>query len=159
MGNRKPYMGKLTGHSAWVFKAIGLVVASAAVVIVAVAIMKGFSRDPGRGGNGRFVGVRHEVASIPSAAEAFSSISAPGEGPDQEPSGETVMRNGLTIVSPPLLVPVIDLDSLRPVNLAEDRDSFRKATARKRSHYARRSHPRRHRVADDRWPAFGLAIR
>ena len=63
-----------------------------------------------------------------------------------EPSNQTVVRNGITVLSPPLLVPVINDDAIQMANGSEVLASPHKApSARKRSHSASRVHLRAQR--------------
>jgi hypothetical protein len=68
-------------------------------------------------------------------------VSGGGRALTNPPSNDTVVRNGITIVSPPLLVPVISADAIQTPNGSEVLTSPRKApSARKRSHYTNRNH-------------------
>ena len=155
MYNRKPYERRSTLFSAWTLKAIGLVIAAATTTFVVLAIAKAisFAPDPIKAGN--FVGVRHEAGSIPSAANTSPRLSTPGPDHAAELSSDTVMRNGVTVVSPQLRVPVIDIDidSTGTAKVSAAAPSSKSSNARKRSRYANRSR------SHHRWKAYGLALR
>jgi len=155
MANRKPYEHRVSGVSWWTLKAIGLVAAGAATVIAVLTVAKGVSTksDPAQGG--KYVGVRHEAATITPTADK-SGVSKSGSNQVQDSSATTVVRNGVTVVSPQLLVPVIDMASLQTANASGDNVSASKTSdARKRSRYVNRSRSQR----QTRWTAFGLANR
>ncbi|HJT79971.1 MAG TPA: hypothetical protein VJ719_02145 [Chthoniobacterales bacterium] len=128
--------------SPWTLKAILLVTAGAATMMIGLAITKHVSVEPDSPKVANSVADWHE-------AETF----VPAEGP--EPSSHTVMHNGLTVVSPELLVPVIDLAALEELTGSDGKASASKSSGRKRSRYAKRS--RAHRQTH--WKAYGLAIR
>ena len=151
MANRRPYRRKLTVLSAWTLKAIGLVIAGATIVIVARTVTKGVTTKFDSPAGGKFVGVRHQATAMPSDTDRF------GQG--QERSDPTVVRNGLTVVSPPLLVPVVDIDSFQRANgSADDAFSTDAPTTGKQVRSNNRSH-RQSRFAAKRWKAYGVAIR
>ena len=144
MFNRKMYERKLPAASAWMLKAIALIVAGAAAVILAVTIKKGVSITSDSPPGGKFVGVRHEAAAVPENTDR-----------GQHAAPNTVVRNGITFVSPQLLVPVIDIDSMRATSGSGDHASApENSTARKRSHTRSQK-----RIANTRWKAYGLALR
>jgi hypothetical protein len=146
----------LTAHSAWALKAILLIIAGAATVILAVAITKNVSVKPDSAPGGKVVGVRHDAAAMPPTGDIQSNVS--GSSSDQENRPDTVVRNGVTVVSPQLLVPVIDIASLQAGSGSDDDSSLSKPQ-RKRSGYSKRTNSRRHARTPDRWKAYGLAIR
>jgi len=81
-------------------------------------------------------GVEPGINPAPAAADQDKS----------SPSSDTVVRNGITVVSPPLLVPVIEAGAIQTTNGSENLTSPHKAsTARRRSHYANRIHTRAQR--------------
>jgi len=129
-----------------------LVIAGAATVIVAMTITKNVSTKVEPAPNGKFVGVRHEAAPVSTAANVAS---APVSDQTAELSPDTVMRNGVTVVSPQLLVPSIDLDALKKATGQTDASSSKTSNSRKRHRYATRSSTSHH----PRWRAYGLAIR
>ena len=151
MHDRKPYHRKVTIASTWTLKAIGLVIAGAATVIVAMTIAKNVSTKVEPAPDGKFVGVRHEASPVSTAANTTSVT------PDQTAalSPNTVVQNGMTVVSPELRVPVIDLDALHAATGSTDTASSKSSNARKRSRYVKRSSSQHH----PRWKAYGLALR
>jgi|tagenome__1003787_1003787.scaffolds.fasta_scaffold20963764_1 hypothetical protein len=161
MTNRKPYARRLKRLSPWMLKAAGLVIAGATMMIVALTITKAVSVQPDSPQNGEFVGVRHEAASVPANKNAM--VGVPSVDSDQGGEGctSTVVRNGITVVSPQLLVPVIDMDALQKANGCDDDASSDKVSkSQKRFHSVSRSHSRRYaRGASRHWKAYGLAIR
>src|SRR4051794_8491523 len=153
MHYRKSYHGNMTPLSRWTSPKVltAIVIGGATLTVVVLTIANGgWGTFDSRQG-GRFVGDRHDGASIltPDAAASQSA----------EPSSDTVVRNGITVVSPQLRVPIIDLDSLKTES--DDSATVTKGSnGRKRSRHAKRSHNRRQmRGADDRWPAYGIAFR
>ena len=152
MINRKPYERRGTEFPAWTLKAIGLVIAGAATMIVAVTITKHVSIESDSPRSGKLAGTWHEAVTMPPTEGSSEDLSIPGEGP----SPHTVVHNGMTVVTPELLVPVIDLASLDEVNGSDGKPSANKSSsARQRSRYAKRSQSRR----QTNWKAYGLAIR
>jgi hypothetical protein len=128
----------------WILKALGLVIAGATIMIVARTITESVSLDHSR--NSKFVGVRHEAA----------IVSPTGSDQGKATSPTTIVRNGVTIVSPPLLVPVIDIASLRANDGSDDGASSPKSSnTGKRLLDANRSRPTR----QTRWTAYGAALR
>ena len=152
MNYRKPYNGNMTPLSRWTSpKALtAIVIGGATITVIALTIANGGWGNPDSLQGGKFIGNRHDGASIltPDAAAIQS---------EQLPS-DTVVRNGITVVSPQLRVPIIDLDSLQAGS--DDSATLSKgSTERKRSRYGKRSNNRRVRGPDDRWPAYGVAFR
>ena len=155
MAHRKTYYGGMTPLPPRGSRKalIGTVSAGAALALVALIMAKGGSNgdEPGK-----FVGLRHDAMNVGDATDVTSAGSnSAGDDRAQEPSAEMVVRNGVTVISPRLLVPVIDIDSLQAGNGSEEGASVDKAYSRKHSRYARQSH-RRHQ---QRWSAYGLALR
>jgi len=155
MLDSKPYRRKFTGASTWVAKAIGLVVAGAATVIVAMTIAKSVSTKPDHLPDGKFVGVRHDAAPISTAANIKTNVPVADSGQTAAPAPDTVVQNGVTVVSPQLLVPVVDIDELRTATGQTDASSSKSSSARKPRRYASRSRSYHH----PRWTAYGLALR
>jgi hypothetical protein len=160
MANRKPYERKLRGRLGWMLKATGLIIAGATVVTLVMAIGRGISVKPDAPQGGRFVGVRHDAVSLAQIANIEPDVSPPAEQ-GEESSTDTVVLNGVTVVSPQLLVPVIDLAAIQPASGSEPAASRSKVvTARKRSHVAKRSRSQPEtRIARTHWSAYGLALR
>ena len=162
MANRKPYHQRSTGLSGWILKAIGLAIAGATMMIVALTIAKTISFKSGSAPAGKFTGIRHQAAPMPpEAAHNPTDVAAPTSDPGQDGSAATVVRNGITIVSPQLRVPIIDIAALQAASGSEVFSSSQKASgAGKRSRYVKRSHSHRKiRIAAKRWMAYGLANR
>jgi hypothetical protein len=166
--NRKPYNHRFNLLSGWTLKAIGLVIAGAAMVLIAVTISKAVSLKSESSAGGKFVGVRHDATTIPGTARAHTAVrtssadqdlaAASASNAQQEQQGpiDTVIQNGITIVSPRLLVPIIDIDALQ----ADAADDSNSSSKQRRGHHANRSHSHRHvRIAANRWPAYGSTIR
>ena len=142
MLDRKPYQRRFIAYSNWTFKAVSLVIAGAAMMIVALLIIKHVSIETGSALASKSSAGWHEGVDIPA--------DAPDSAADVSPN--TVMHNGLTVISPELLVPVIDLAALEGIS----KESASKASStRKRSRYAKRSKAQR----QTHWKAYGLAIR
>jgi hypothetical protein len=158
MGNRRPYMGKLTALAVRTsLKAVAIVTTSATLVILAMAIGRAGSGNSDSPGAGKFVGVRHDAMSISRTADTPPGVATPAADQTSEPSSDTVVRNGITVVSPRLLVPVIEADFMETASGSDDGTSSGKGLhAGKRSRYAHRAHTR-HR--HNRWTAYGLALR
>jgi len=154
MDNQEPYEGKWTALSVRTsLKATGIVIAGATMMIVALAIAKGDSDNSGSPEGGKFVGVRRPAVSMLASADALPNVAAPAASQGQD----TIVRNGVTIVSPQLRVPVVDIDALRTANGSEDGISSPDGSdTRNRSRYAKHAHTRRH---SNRWPAYGVAFR
>src|SRR3954451_3761256 len=110
MPNRTAYDRRWTTHSAWVLRAILLILAGATTVFVALAITKNVSVKSDSARNGKVVGVRHDAAAVPPTGQLQSNVSTAASNQEKEP--HTVVRNGITVISPELLVPVIDIPSL-----------------------------------------------
>jgi hypothetical protein len=160
MYKRKPYKRRLTRFSALGLKATALVVGGAATTFVVLAIAKAISFTPDSVRSGNFVGLRHEAGSMPSSANTPLPGSTPSLDQGAEQSSNTVVRNGITVVSPQLRVPIINIDSTGAVHGSEDAassksSSTKSSNVRKRTRYAKRSgsHQR------TRWKAYGLALR
>lgn len=84
-------------------------------------------------------------ANVPLSLRAAGGLSD-GDRDLKDSSNETIVRNGVTIVSPPLLVPVINADAIEIARSSEAVISQRKASkVRKRPHYANRAHAPAHR--------------
>jgi hypothetical protein len=152
---RKQYNEDMTPLSRWTSpKAItAIVIGGATLTVIALTIANGGRGNLDSREGGKFVGNRHDAASI-SATDANA-------GQSQEASSDTVVRNGITVVSPQLRVPVVDLDAMKTGNGSDDGTAASKTSnGRKHSRDAKRSHNRRQtRGGDDRWPAYGLALR
>ena len=144
MINRKPYQQRFTVPSSWAVKAIGLVIAGAATVIVAMTITRAVSVKSDPPQDGKYVGVRHDAATVPTTAASSSGVTTSG-------SANTVVRDGVTVVSPQLLVPAIDLAAIQTANGSDD-DAVSTKTTRKHSHYAKDSR-------SSQWKAYGLVFR
>jgi hypothetical protein len=154
MRDRKSYERRLSVFSSWTLKAIGLVIAGAIMVLVARNITKAVSVKSDSPRDGKFVGVRHEAG----------TILATSSGSDQgrESSSTTVVRNGVTVVSPRLLVPVVDMASMQTAATGSEDDAALSINSNSpnRPGYVNRSHSRRQtRVADLRWTAYGSVLR
>jgi hypothetical protein len=125
----------------------GILLVGVTAVIVALIMPERDSDRSEAPGGGKFIGVRHDASSMSLRADTQAG---------QEPSSDTVVRDGITVVSPSLLVPVIDIDAIQIANGSDDSVSATKGwNGRKRSRYARRSYTR----ANNHWKAFGLAVR
>jgi hypothetical protein len=73
-------------------------------------------------------------------------------------SNNTIVRNGVTVLSPPLLVPVINDDAIQMANGSEVLASPRKVTGiRKRSHHVSRARTRAQRRVVG-WAAFRRSL-
>jgi len=166
MNNRKPYRRRFNILLPWTLKAIALVIAGATIVMVGLTIANrvSFTSDSDQGG--KIIGKRHDATAIPSnvhiapdvatADLATASPSYGGQG--QEGSATTVVQNGITVVTPQLRVPVIDLAAIEAANApVDDTSSTKASSAQKRASYPKRSTARRQ--TDKRWPAYGVAIR
>lgn len=164
MTNRNGYYGKLAARSVGTsLKAAAIVIAGAAIVMFAMTLAK---VDPGKSESpeaGKFVGIRHDAASISLPGDTQPGVPTPAAGQGQKSSIEsvdTVVRNGITIVSPRFLVPVIDTSSKQIADGPQDVTSSGKVLSGKQARYARRSHTRRQpRTAARHWTAYGLAVR
>src|SRR5438046_3004074 len=106
MLDQKPYHHRWTVASRWIFKAIGLVTAGAATVLIVLTIAKAVSTKSDAPEGGKFVGVRHEAATMPPIVDTRSGVPKSGSDQIQDTSTSTLVRNGVTVVSPQLLVPV-----------------------------------------------------
>jgi hypothetical protein len=163
MGDPKMCRGKFGALRARtsVGAVVGIVIAGAIFVIFTWTMAKGGRGDFDSSQAGKFVGIRHDATIISKTADTPLGIPTPAAGQDQEPSTDTVVQNGVTIVSPRLLVPVIDAELMQTASGSEDSASSPKAShARKSSRYAKRSHARRQsRIAANRWTAYGFAFR
>lgn len=148
---KKLYHRRLTGVSTWVLKAVGLVIAGAATVIVAMTITRSVSTKVEPAPGGKFVGIRHDAGSI----THNPAVSAPSPTQTVESSPDTIMQNGVTVVTPELKVPVIDLRSLEAATAQTEPASIKTSSSRKRTRYASRTVTQHH----PRWKAYGLAIR
>ncbi|MFL6516161.1 MAG: hypothetical protein ACJ8M1_14170 [Chthoniobacterales bacterium] len=147
--------------SPWMLKAVALVVAGATMMMVALAIAKAVSVQPDSPQNGKFVGVRHDAATVSANKSTVAGVPTVASNQGQESATNTVVRNGITVVSPQLLVPVIDIDALQKGGGCDDDSSLDKdSKSQKRYHSVNRSHSRRYaRSANRHWQAYGLAIR
>ena len=161
MPDRKAYNRRMTALSAWTIKATLLVVAGAVTVVVAMTIIRNVSLKPDVAQGGKFIGVRHEGAAIAPPGEIQPGVSGSDLATASPSEGGALLRNGITVLSPKLLVPVIDLESLQTAKASDDNASVNKGSeARKRPRYAKRSQAqRRSRAVAKRWKAYGLAIR
>lgn len=161
MADRKPYNRRATMLSAWMVKAILLIIAGGTTVMVALAIKNRVTVTSASDQGFRIGGVRHEATGMPSAVNNPTEMATRSSELSQEGSTAAVVRNGLTVVSPQLRVPIIDIDSLQAATGSDDAVSPGKASkAAKRSRYTKRSHASRQKpVAAKRWPAYGLAFR
>jgi hypothetical protein len=159
MLNRRPYVRRLRVLSPWILKAIGLVVAGAMTMVVVVTIVKAVSFKSDSPRDGKFVGVRHDAATISSTGSTLAGVATSSS--DQAAVANTIVRNGVTVVSPQLLVPVIDIDALETANGCEaDTSSSKVSKPLKRAGYATHSSSRRHSpTGNKRWKAYGLALR
>jgi hypothetical protein len=138
-------------YSAWTLKAVGLVIAGAATVLVAMTIARNVSIDSGQ--SDRTTGSYHEAFAISSPAPVVTPGPATFDA-DPDMSPHTMVHNGITVVSPDLLVPVIDLAALEAATGNDTRASATK-NPRKHSRYGKRASSRR----QTHWKAYGLAIR
>lgn len=119
--------------------------------------------------SGKVTGLRHDaitatpsdrLSNVQQLSRADLEVSD-GDGalPSQR-SNETVVRNGVTVLSPPLLVPVINPDAIQAANGSEVLTSPRKAaSARKRSHYATRARTHGHRRVARSVPFWRIVAR
>ena len=160
MANRRPYERKSTVLLSWALKAVGLVIASATLMAVALTISRAVSVKPDSPRGGKFVGVRHEATTLPPAGNTATASASSG-GQEQELSSDTIVRNGVTVVSPQLLVPVIDIASIQTAIGSEGQaSSSNVSNARKRSGNANRSQSRsRKQNSASHWEAYGLVLR
>jgi hypothetical protein len=144
-----------------------ILVASVTVGIFTVKFLAAGLEDSGSPVPSRVVGLRHdaisEAPSSDTSQDVATAAAAQGKSSQRsangglsvgdraltEPSNDMIVRNGVTILSPPLLVPVINDDAIQMASGSEVLPSPHKAaSARKRSHYANRAHARgRQRVA------------
>ena len=154
MANRKPYQSRSSVLSTWALKAIALVAIAATTVIVARTIITGVSIKSDGPQAGKYVGIRHEAAPIGETAGTRANVPTPSSDQDQEASKDTIVKDGITVVSPHLLVPVIDTASLKSADGSDD-----DANALNRSHDASRSHRQTRTAVASKWKAYGLTIR
>ena len=152
MANRKPYQRRFNILSKKTLKAIALVAVAATTVIVARTIITGVSIKSDAPQTGKYVGVRHEAA--PMGITAATRGNAPSPSSDQEASANTIVKDGITVVSPHLLVPVIDTASLKSTDGSDD-----DANALNRSHDASRSHRQTRTAVASKWKAYGVTLR
>lgn len=123
-----------------------ILVAAATVAIFAMKIMAGVWEDSDSPVRNKVAGLRHDAMSPAPLSDSSQDVATATAGQSQEQSNVTVVHNGVTVLSPRLLVPVIDADVLETANGSAALTSQPKATqARKRSHYANRSQARSHR--------------
>ncbi len=162
MASQEMSSGKRGGFAARIsVEAIVVVlVVSATIGILTVKAMTGGWEDPPTV-SGKAAGLRHDAisagglsdgnralpnqrsANIPPHLGAAGGLS---DGNRALPNSDIVVRNGITVVSPPLLVPFIEADAAQTPNGSEIVASPRKASiTRKRSHYSNRAHPRSQR--------------
>ena len=155
MTTRKPYSRKLHVLSASILKAIGLVAAGGLTMVIVLTIAKGVSVKSDSSPGGKVIGFRHEAANMRSNGDDGSPpVSTTVTDGGEERPADTVMRNGVTVVSPELLIPSVDIAALQNATGADDATSSEKiSTAKKRS-----KQPRNAR-GNSRWKAYGLAIR
>ena len=140
MANGNTYKGKLTARSVrtWL-RAIGIVIAGATMVIVAIIIAKEGSGNSDWHGAGKFVGLRHEATTLPPTNDTLPDVSNPDATKAQEPASNTIVRNGITVVSPELLVPALTAELMETTRELQDGGSSGKASkTRKRSRYTKR---------------------
>ena len=154
MTNRKPYSRKSHRLTASILKGIGLVAAGGLTMVIVLTIAKAVSLKSDTALDGKVIGFRHEAAAIPSAGNASPVVAPTAREESQNQSADTVVRNGVTVVSPEVLVPSIDLAALEAANGSNDADSSKQIS--NSSKPANQSHPRRQ--ARKR-TAYGLAIR
>ena len=154
MANRKPYQRRSNALSTRTLKAIALVAVAATTLIVARTIITGVSIKSDRPQAGKYVGVRHEAASMGRTAGTRGNVPSPSSDQDEEASKNTIVKDGITVVSPHLLVPVIDTASLKSADGSDD-----DANALTRSHDAGRSHRQTRTAVASKWKAYGLTIR
>ena len=160
MTNRRPYEHRFMIFSGWMVKAIGLVVAGAATMILAMTIKKEVSFKSESPQSGKFVGIRHEATAVPGAAVADVDCLNSSLSGDQDASTESVVHRGVTVVTPHLLVPVIDTALIDAATASVDDSSVKASSGRKISRYGKRSHSRgQTRLASTRWSAYGMALR
>ena len=134
---------------------VGLLVALMMGGILTLKIMASGSDQNGSAERGEMAPLRHEAMSVAAAEE---SLSADSPSPDAEPaadrSSDTIVRNGITVVSPHLLIPAFDVEA-GPAAKAQEATgpSHRHVTtvARKRSRYVHRARTQR------QWRMVGLA--
>ena len=168
MNNRKPYRRRFNILLPWTLKASALVIAGATTVMVGLTISKRVSLTSDSDQGGKVIGKRHEATAIPpnahippdvaASTSEFATASPSYGGQGQGDSATTVVRNGITVVSPQLRVPVIDLAAIEAASVPVGGTSATKASkARKRSSHTKRSTSRRQ--TDKRWSAYGLAFR
>ena len=156
MSDRKLYEGKFIVLSGWALKAVGLVVVGAVTMVVALTVARHVSVEPASPKGGKLVGAYHEAAIMSPAADTSTRVSSAGFDQDPDTSPHTVVHNGLTVVTPELLVPVIDLASLEAVSGSDGNASVSKtSSAQKRSSYGKSSQSHR----QTRSKAYGVAIR
>jgi hypothetical protein len=147
-------MGKLVSFAARmsVEAIVGLLIGITMIGILTVTIVAGGFAQNGSVEVGKVTGLRHEAMSVPAAEESPSVVLTPDADPGMNQSTDTVVRNGITIVTPHLLIPIIDADAVDTAKApAAPAFSRKHATTRKRSHYARRAHGQR------QWRIVGLA--
>src|SRR3954471_5906251 len=156
MLNRRAYARTPRLLSPWALKAVGLVIAGAATMIVVVTIARAVSLKSDSPRDGKFVGVRHDAATVSSPGSAVLGNPVPSSAQTPQAATDTIVRNGVTVVSPQLLVPVINIDALETATGAEaDTSSSKVSKPQKRGRYANRAHWRR----QTRWKAYGFAFR
>ena len=154
MANRKPYQRRFNVLPTWTLKATVLVAVAATTVIVARTILTGVSIKSDGPETGKYVGVRHEAAPMGRTDGARGNVPSPNSAEDQEASNNTVVKDGITVVSPHLLVPVIDTASLKSLE-GSDND----AIAPSRSHDVSRSRRHTQTAAVSKWKAYGVTLR
>lgn len=93
----------------------------------------------GRGDKAASIERGKRLAAQPHEAAPFG---AQGSASAESDAPNTIVRNGLTVVSPPLLVPVVDLDRVDASGTDDADLGPRRAGGRRRSHYARHGYGR-----------------
>lgn len=118
-----------------------LLVTSLTVGILTVKMLAGGWENSASPEPTKVVGLRHDA--ISEAPRSDTSPDVAPAAPDHDVSSQMVVRNGVTVLSPPLLVPVINADALQKGDGSEVLAPSHKASdARKRSHYAHRAQAR-----------------
>jgi hypothetical protein len=137
-----------------------ILVAAATVGIFTVQILAGGWEDPGSPGPSKVVRLRHDAISEASPSDTAQNVATAAVDQSKEPSNDTVVRNGVTVVSPPLLVPVISDDAIQMATGSDVLTLPHKApSARKRSHYTSRAHTRGQRRVVRSAPFWRLVAR
>ncbi len=163
---KNPYEQSSRRLPASVREALFLMAGSAAVTMIALSVLKAMAFHPetpaaAKPENGRFVGIRHEATSGQPGDVSPAESSTPVSNQDLGEDHATIVRNGVTIVSPKLLVPVIDEAAVQTATQADAVAVRKISSTSKRSHRVvrARSQSRKTSVGARRWRAYQFVTR